>query len=176
MFSTFGHAEVYSYDAIGRLVSVTYDDGSRISYTYAQNGNRLNMVVTGVDSDHDGMPNWWEELHNLSPVSSSNLDGPDGDRDSDGVRNLDEWLADTDPNDSSSFLKINLVQLDPSGAAITVDSSQIRIYTLEFSPDLKTPFVPIETKQGTDAELTLYARSPPDGSGFYRISVEIFGP
>ena len=36
----------YSYDDLGRLVSVTYSDGSVISITYDAAGNRTIQVVT----------------------------------------------------------------------------------------------------------------------------------
>ena len=40
------HAETMSYDAVGRLTSVTYSDGSIIIYTYDSNGNRLQRTST----------------------------------------------------------------------------------------------------------------------------------
>ena len=36
-------AETYQYDDAGRLLSVTYDDGSNIAYTYDANGNLLEV-------------------------------------------------------------------------------------------------------------------------------------
>jgi hypothetical protein len=47
-----------------------------------------------ADSDRDGMPDWWEGAHVLNP--REHVDG-NGDRDSDGYTNLEEylnWLAD----------------------------------------------------------------------------------
>ncbi len=38
-------AETYRYDDIGRLISVTYDDGMSIIYSYDPNGNRLSRTV-----------------------------------------------------------------------------------------------------------------------------------
>jgi YD repeat-containing protein len=35
----------YSYDALGRLVQVTYDDGTTTTYTYDANGNRISVVT-----------------------------------------------------------------------------------------------------------------------------------
>lgn len=52
-------------------------------------------LVGNPDSDGDGMPDWWEALHGLD--SSGPMDAaldPDGD----GVANLAEFLAGTDPN------------------------------------------------------------------------------
>ena len=40
------YAETYSYDSIGRLTSVAYDDGSSIAYHYDNAGNILQRLVT----------------------------------------------------------------------------------------------------------------------------------
>lgn len=42
------HANTYVYDAIGRLEKVTYPDGSTVTYTYDDAGNRTQKVTTGV--------------------------------------------------------------------------------------------------------------------------------
>lgn len=42
-----------------------------------------------ADSDHDGMPDWWEEAHGLNPNNAS--DGP-LDSDQDGYTNLEHYL------------------------------------------------------------------------------------
>lgn len=38
--------DTYHYDAYGRLVSVTYADGSSITYTYDPAGNRTVLTAT----------------------------------------------------------------------------------------------------------------------------------
>jgi hypothetical protein len=43
-----------------------------------------------TDTDGDGMPDWWEELYELNPQSSTD---PDADPDADGLVNLYEYLA-----------------------------------------------------------------------------------
>jgi hypothetical protein len=49
----------------------------------------------GVDDDHDGMPNAWEWENGLA---FNNASDAAGDRDSDGLTNLQEYTAGTDPN------------------------------------------------------------------------------
>jgi len=43
------HAETYSYDSVGRLIGVAYDDGSSVSYSWDANGNLLASVSQPVD-------------------------------------------------------------------------------------------------------------------------------
>ena len=56
-------AEIYNYDAAGRLTGVTYDDGSSVIYIYDANGNRLSRIISAsavckgdfnIDGDVDG--------------------------------------------------------------------------------------------------------------------------
>ena len=51
------------------------------------------------DSDGDGLPDWWETLYDLDPNSDRENDGAYGDPDHDGLTNLAEYLAGTNPTD-----------------------------------------------------------------------------
>jgi hypothetical protein len=55
-----------------------------------------------LDSDGDGLLNGWEQLHFGDPLIAD----PNADDDNDGAKNLAEQIADTDPNDVSSVLKL----------------------------------------------------------------------
>lgn len=50
-FSDTGHAEEYEYDKLDRLVKVTYEDGSYVTYEYDANGNITNTYVYDVSED-----------------------------------------------------------------------------------------------------------------------------
>lgn len=53
--------------------------------------------AASFDSDHDGLPDWWEKLHQLNLHSASgDFSDANGDADQDGFTNLDnylEWMA-----------------------------------------------------------------------------------
>ena len=58
-----------------------------------------NRLLDGLgDLDSDGMPDEWERQNNLDALSDDAAD----DLDEDGLNNLDEYNADTYPNDADS--------------------------------------------------------------------------
>ena len=93
-----------------------------------------------LDSDGDGMPDGWEQDHFGSPTGGD----PAGHGDADDAPNLDEYRADTDPNDDASFLRILEIgntNID-SGivTAVVFPSSAYRHYRVEHAegPELRT--------------------------------------
>jgi YD repeat-containing protein len=57
----------YAYDALGRIVSASYDTGVIVIYTYDANGNRLSQTInvntsTMVWSGTSGTAGWGQRL------------------------------------------------------------------------------------------------------------------
>ena len=78
-FNNTAFADTYTYDDLNRLVKVAYANGSSISYSYDEVGNRLtNTVVDGRDPDGDGLTNTQEAMLGTNPTIA--------DTDGDGLR------------------------------------------------------------------------------------------
>lgn len=89
----------------------------------------VSLNVTALaDADADGMPDEWEIAHGLDPHNP--LDAGD-DNDHDGLTNLEEYLANTDPNSVASVLAVLGANLDAAGHAVirwaTVGATRYRI-------------------------------------------------
>ena len=102
---------------------------------------RLDLEVNSqmADSDGDGLPDWWEEIHGL------NVQGNDAnnDLDGDGLSNLAEFLTGTDPTADNRLPTLMTTELLAMGEGIsglalqTVDSDSVPgdlTYTLTSGP------------------------------------------
>nr|WP_319491029.1 RHS repeat-associated core domain-containing protein [uncultured Desulfobacter sp.] len=81
--SSIGWAETtqFGYDNLNQVTSVTYADGSTVSFSYDETGNRsVHGVTPATDTDGDGLSDY---LENLAGTSAENADS-DGDGLSDG--------------------------------------------------------------------------------------------
>jgi hypothetical protein len=93
----------------------TTDGYARFTVEFAgQNSVRLaNLVI--VDTDSDGMPDWWEDRHGLAKNSAADAAL---DADADGASNLNEFLAGTNPTNSASVFRLTGVQPESGGVRL----------------------------------------------------------
>ncbi len=136
-----------------------------------------NSMVTGVnaDTDRDGMPDSWELANGLNPNDPSDapLD-PDGD----GVINLKEYLASTNPTNAASVLRITGVTRITTGTSpgerISFRTVLNRFYRLERTenPGSGAWVVVADEIRGTGGVLAV---TDPKAGGevqrFYRVQV-----
>ena len=126
------------------------------------------------DSDGDGMPDWWELWHNLNPndPSDATLDS-----DNDGVTNLNEYIAGTDPQDKTDYFHITSITIG-THCVLSCPSTLNRLYTLEIRTNLNTgSWTPVSGQidiVGNAGLLELsQTNSPPETTQFYRIKVRV---
>ena len=168
-----------AYDSAGgdqRLLFGDYTNGVfgnnfevDIDYiSYDQTGAYL---PTGADADGDTIPDFWEYLY------SGEVDGaePGDDDDGDGVSNLDEYKADTDPNNKDSYLRVESVTELTAGTLtiIVPDTSPQRNYTLYRSLDMGIldPWVAVSGQGpiiGTDGDLS-FTHPTTEAKYFFRV-------
>ena len=93
-----------------------------------------------VDSDGDGLPDYWENQNSLDPNNPDGIEGDDGDPDGDGVSNKLEFLADLNPNDSAEGIVAVTPLISKNGATWRLQLRTIpnRRYQIEKSADLLT--------------------------------------
>ena len=98
-----------------------------ISLSNAQAFVRTERLDNGPDSDADGLPDAWEysRYGNLTALSGT------GDLDTDGVSDLNEYLADTDPDDDASLLLLTLVEAGGSTNQLAWPSRSTRLYQVQ---------------------------------------------
>jgi hypothetical protein len=118
------------------------------------------------DSDGDGMPDAWEQENGL--VVGVNDAG--GDADGDGLTNLEEYRACTDPQSAASTLRLTI---EYSGAVVLqFQAVSNKAYTVEFTDSLNgggswSNLVTINAAPATGPlNVTNY---PPSSNRFYRV-------
>jgi hypothetical protein len=75
------------------------------------------VVVIVADTDHDGIPDaWMTQYFGHATAQAGDLSRPTDDFDGDGMSNLAEYIAGTDPTNSLSYFKIESIA--KTGAAI----------------------------------------------------------
>lgn len=86
-------------------------------------------VAAAVDTDGDGIPDDWETQYGFGP---NNLADATVDSDHDGLNNLAEYNAGTNPTNSSSYLKVEL-SVSPGSANLLVGAVSNRTYTVQYT-------------------------------------------
>lgn len=99
----------YNYDELNRLTTVARGDGPIVTYVYDEVSNLTSRAIhnspdtdgdslgdfADTDDDNDSIPDTVEVANFLNPLNASDAAG---DRDGDGISNLDEYLLGFDIN------------------------------------------------------------------------------
>ncbi|MGA2240861.1 MAG: S8 family serine peptidase [Verrucomicrobiota bacterium] len=139
--------------------------------TKVRTGGRLNLQRM-VDTDTNSLPDWWE-LQYFGHLTGTD---PNADADHDGMSNLAEWLAGTNPTNASSYLRL---MARPSGNTnafvVRWPSVAGKYYRLERATNLLTGFnstvrtnIAATAPTNTETDTAVL----PGNARFYRVGVE----
>jgi subtilisin family serine protease len=134
-------------------------------------GGRLNLQRM-VDTDANGLPDWWE-LQYFGHLTGTD---PNADPDHDGMSNLAEWLAGTNPTNASSCLRLIALTANKTNAfVVSWPSVAGKYYRLERATNLLTGFNSVvQTNIAATAPTNIEADTAvlPGRTRFYRVGVE----
>jgi subtilisin family serine protease len=138
---------------------------------WVHGGRRLNLQRI-VDTDGNGLPDWWE-LEYFGHLTGTD---PNADPDHDGMSNLAEWIAGTNPTNAASCLRLTVVSVtNASGTVVSWSSVAGKNYWLERSTNLMTGFNSIvSTNIAATAPTNTLTDTAilPGSTRFYRVGVE----
>jgi subtilisin family serine protease len=133
-------------------------------------GGRLDLQRI-VDTDGNGLPDWWEQEY-FGHLTGTD---PNADPDHDGMNNLAEWIAGTDPTNAASNLRLSVESADANGVVLNWPSVAGKTYWLERATNLQAGFdstvatnIAATAPTNTQSDTTIL----PGTARFYRVGVE----
>jgi hypothetical protein len=142
-------------------------DTNVIRYTVVVT-NLAGGIVSGTaeltvlaDTDHDGLPDDWENDLAMEPQNDDDMDG---------VSNLDEYRAGTNPLSAQSVLKLEIVHQPDESAAMEFLAVSNRTYLIQSRATLDESWSPYYPLLPSPTNHTQRIPIMPDGpSRLYRI-------
>ncbi len=132
----------------------------------AETGTRVPDYLAIADTDHDGIPDGWEAEHGLN----KDVADADADPDQDGVDNLHEYFARTDPRSPQSVFRLNGMTRTASGQFLMEwDSVEGVTYRVESGETPAGPFNLIKQVAATGAKTSTTFPVPAASRSFFRV-------
>lgn len=128
----------------------------------------VRVVAPTTDSNANGLPDWWEETFFGGPDHAN----PTADSDGDGMTNLQEFRAGTNPIDSADYLHLEIEPESNMRIKLSVPTVTGKNYQFESSNDMRSwhPMGPVLVGNGRKAELVETAGGQRQPS-FYRVLI-----
>lgn len=135
----------------------------------------LAIVDSSADSDHDGLPDAWEQqIVDANPndaIGTILAVRPGDDYDGDGASNQAELLAGTSPTDPASVFLLRITSPDGARATIQWHSVAGKTYTLYKTSNLGAGFSVLQDNLAATPPLNTFTDPAPGPDAFYLISV-----
>lgn len=175
--NTFADPSTYSFnEATGDLeFNSSYPVTNVVAFVASNSSGSDSISITNVirrlDTDGDGIPDWWAAQYFGGPTRCN----PNLDSDSDNFTNYQEFLAGTDPTESSSLLALGM-DISSDGIRLSWPSAAGRVYSVWTTPALTNDFSLVEGNIEADPPLNLYTipkdeNAEEQSSAFFRLSV-----
>ena len=154
----------------GRILTATATDPA--GNTSVMSGS-ISAVATS--SVNDGIPDAWRaQYFGGSGTTTNTLSCATGDPDHDGMNNLQEYLAGTNPTNSSSSLKISPITSYSSSNGVSFMSAPGTVYRVQYRDDLASGIWSIAPGQIVGTGSNIFITDPGVLSAakrFYRLQV-----
>ncbi len=138
-------------------------------------GGRLNLLRI-VDTDGNGLPDWWEKSYFNQPGGVD----PNADPDHDGLTNAQEYLAGTNPADSRSALRISSIVKSNAAAGFVITWASVpgKSYQVFRSDSPGGPWLSdlpgsLLTAAGGQTNLSYTDTSAASARRFYRVGLVV---
>ena len=157
-------------NSLQRIASGAYGNDPINWFSARPTAGRANAVEAFLDADGDGMDDNWE----IAYFGSTARDGS-GDFDGDGMSDLEEYRAGTNPRDPLSNLRLSPIQYSGGQFVATFNALPGRTYRIDFSDTLlagswvKLTDVPAQATPG-QVQVSDSNPGPVTGTRFYRIT------
>jgi hypothetical protein len=156
------------YDGVPRPLDGNGDGQARFDI------GAFEFLLASADSNGDGIPDGWTWGYGLNPTDATIAAG---DPDDDSQNTFDEWVADTNPTNASSYFRIETIA-DVPPVTVQFLSSSNRQYTLYYSADLvetNTTWTNVAGQTGVFGNGSLNALTDTNTAParFYRVGVKV---
>lgn len=139
----------------------TLPDGSKefygLNFASRSSEYRLDLLVAGssTDSDHDGLPDWWETRYGLNPTLADAND----DADADGWSNLEEFRRGSNPALSNRDPQLVTAEI------VIPESGEAGVYLQVLDSDTPDTGIHISLEDAADSGFQLKVDGNPMASG-----------
>jgi T5SS/PEP-CTERM-associated repeat protein len=154
---------------------IATNEGAQFMYIGGNLGYRNLVLTPEFDVDSDGIPNGWEQAHGLEPL---NPDDAAADNDGDGMSNLAEYQAGTNPTNAASCFTITSLALTNGNVRVRWSAVGGKHYVLQTNAAPGADFAdasPVIAVPGTGEMVTNYLDPGAATNGqtrFYRIRLD----